>query len=129
MRTYGPFSQVRRRNKKMFKALGIVKGSRESAIRGRVAGGSSDKEFLPAALSIIETPPSPIWIARIYTIAALTAAVIAWSYFGYLDVHAVASGKVQPSGRAKVVQLVETGRVVNEQGQEWRPSQSRGRSH
>ena len=112
MRTYGPFSQVRRRNKKMFKALGIVKGSRESAIRGRVAGGSSDKEFLPAALSIIETPPSPIRIALIYTIAALTAAVIAWSYFGYLDVHAVASGKVQPSGRAKVVQPVETGRVV-----------------
>lgn len=71
-----------------------------------------DNEFLPAALEILETPPSPIRIAFIYTICSLVAAALLWSYFGYLDVTAVASGKIQPAGRTKVIQPIEPGKVV-----------------
>jgi hemolysin D len=70
------------------------------------------REFLPAALEIIETPPSPIGVVLLYTIAALLAAILAWSYFGHLDVYATAPGKIQPTGRTKVVQPIEPGKVV-----------------
>jgi hemolysin D len=79
------------------------------------AGGwrdAKDNEFLPAALDILETPPSPIRIAFIYTICGLVAAALAWSYFGYLDVNAVAPGKIQPAGRTKVIQPMEAGKVI-----------------
>ena len=70
-----------------------------------------DREFLPAALEIVETPPSPVRIAMLwFTCFALTA-VLAWSYFGEIDIHAVAQGRIQPSGRSKTVQTLEPGRV------------------
>ena len=34
-------------------------------------------------------------------------------YFGHLDIHAVAPGRIQPTGRSKVVQPLEPGRVVS----------------
>jgi hemolysin D len=37
---------------------------------------------------------------------------LAWSFLGKLDIHAVAQGKIQPTGRSKVVQPLETGKVV-----------------
>jgi hemolysin D len=73
---------------------------------------SRDNEFLPAALDILESPPSPIKIAFIYTICGLVAAALIWSYFGFLDINAVASGKVQPAGRTKVIQPMEAGKVI-----------------
>ncbi len=73
---------------------------------------AKDREFLPAALEIVETPASPIRIAGIWLIAAAFVAVLAWSYFGKLDIHAVAQGRIQPSGRSKPIQPVEPGRVV-----------------
>ena len=45
-------------------------------------------------------------------LALLIASTLVWSYFGFLDVHAVATGKIQPSGRAKVIQPGEAGAVV-----------------
>ena len=70
-----------------------------------------DREFLPAALEILETPPSPIHVALLITICALAASALAWTYVGRIDVIAVAQGKIQPTGRVKVVQPLETGRV------------------
>jgi hemolysin D len=72
----------------------------------------ADPEFLPAALEILVTPPSPIARALLLAICALFAFALAWSYFGWIDIHALAPGKVQPSGRSKVVQPFEPGRVV-----------------
>src|SRR5262249_42232508 len=40
------------------------------------------------------------------------SAALAWSYFGHLDVYAVAQGKIQPSGRSKVVQPLDAGKVA-----------------
>lgn len=71
-----------------------------------------DREFLPAALEILESPPSPLKVAFLWFICLLFSAALTWSYFGKLDIHAVAQGRVQPSGRSKVVQPLEAGRVV-----------------
>jgi hemolysin D len=72
-----------------------------------------DQEFLPAALSIIETPPSPTRLKLSMTICALIVGALVWSWFGRFDVIAEAQGKFQPTGRVKVVQPVDTGRVAN----------------
>jgi hemolysin D len=73
----------------------------------------SDREFLPAALELLETPPSPIVVAFIWTICLVFAAALTWSWFGRLDIQAVASGKIEPLGQSKVVQPVDVGRVVS----------------
>jgi hemolysin D len=64
-----------------------------------------DREFLPAALEILETPPSPIRIWLLQAICALVAISIGWMFIGRIDVIAIAQGKVQPAGRVKLVQL------------------------
>ena len=71
-----------------------------------------DREFLPAALELLETPPSPVRIATIWAIGLFFAAALAWSYFGWLEIYAIAQGRIQPSGRSKVVQPLDPGRVV-----------------
>lgn len=71
-----------------------------------------DREFLPAALEILEVPPSPVRMGLIILTAALVATALTWAAFGEIDIVAVAQGKVQPAGRVKVVQPLETGRVV-----------------
>lgn len=73
---------------------------------------SRDAEFLPAALEILVTPPSPVKTRLIALIATMVVAGLAWSWFGRIDIHAVAQGRLQPSGRSKVVQPLEPGRVV-----------------
>jgi membrane fusion protein, hemolysin D len=71
-----------------------------------------DRAFLPAALELLDTPPSPIRIAGIWLICIAFATGLTWAYLGWLDIHAVAHGRIQPSGRSKVVQPLEPGRVV-----------------
>jgi len=73
---------------------------------------AADREFLPAALELIEAPPSPIVVSFIWVICLLFAAVLAWAWFGRLDIYAVASGKIQPNGESKVVQSLDLGKVV-----------------
>ena len=70
-----------------------------------------DQEFLPAALEILETPPSPIRMALILLAAAFVAVALIWMWFGRFDVIAIAQGKIQPPGRVKIVQPLETGKV------------------
>src|SRR5215468_12061420 len=67
--------------------------------------------FLPAALEIVETPPSPIGRAIVYTVVAVFAAALAWASVGTVDIVAIAPGKIIPSGRTKTIQPFETGVV------------------
>jgi hemolysin D len=67
--------------------------------------------FLPAALEIVETPPSPIGRAVAISIAAVFSVALLWSCIGTVDIVAVAPGKVIPGGRTKTVQPFETGVV------------------
>ena len=70
-----------------------------------------DREFLPAALEILETPPAPWPVAFMLTICLFFATALVWSFFGRLDVHSVAPGKIETAGRAKVVQPLDPGTV------------------
>jgi hemolysin D len=72
----------------------------------------SDREFLAPALEILETPPSPVHLAFLWIICALVVASLAWAYFGRIDIIAIALGKFQPTGRVKVIEPLETGRVA-----------------
>jgi hemolysin D len=99
-------------------------GSAESEVKGTAEPSSSpasakviriypkDREFLPAALELIDSPPSPILAFLIWLICLLVVAVLAWSWFGHLDIYAVASGKIHPNGESKVVQPVDLGKVA-----------------
>ena len=67
--------------------------------------------FLPAALEIVETPPSPIGRTIALTIAGVFAIALAWACIGTVDLIATAPGKIIPSGRTKIIQPFETGVV------------------
>jgi hemolysin D len=67
--------------------------------------------FLPAALEITETPPSPTRRAVGLTIIALFCLALAWASLGATDIVAIAPGKIVPSGRTKLIQPFETGVV------------------
>jgi hemolysin D len=67
--------------------------------------------FLPAALEIVETPPSPTGRTIAATIILLFCAALAWAWWGKIDIVASATGKIVPSGRTKVLQPFETGVV------------------
>jgi hemolysin D len=70
-----------------------------------------DVAFLPAALEIVEAPPSPIGRAIMATIIVVFCLALAWASLGTLDVVASASGKIIDSGRTKVIQPFDTGVV------------------
>ena len=67
--------------------------------------------FLPAALEITETPPSPIGRAIGASIIAVFCFAVAWASFGSVDIVATATGKIVPGGRTKLIQPFETGVV------------------
>jgi hemolysin D len=67
--------------------------------------------FLPAALEIVETPPSPMGRAIAFSIIAVFGVALAWACLGQVDIVAVAPGKIIPNGRSKTIQPFETGVV------------------
>ena len=67
--------------------------------------------FLPAALEIVETPPSPLGRATGATLIGLFVLALAWSSFSHVDIVATAPGKIIPTGYSKVIQPFETGVV------------------
>ncbi len=78
---------------------------------GLVGADRVDREFLPAHLEVLETPPSPLALALTWTIALFFLGLVTWSVLARIDIYATAQGRVQPSGRSKVVQPYETGKV------------------
>ena len=82
----------------------VYPGARERKERDELA-------FLPAALEIIESPPSPTGRAIALLIMLFFCLALAWASLGSVDIVASAPGKIIPSGRTKVVQPFETGVV------------------
>jgi len=77
----------------------------------RINDRREELAFLPAALEIVETPPSPIGRAIVATIVVLFCVALVWSWWGTIDIVASATGKIVPSGRTKIIQPFETGVV------------------
>jgi hemolysin D len=67
------------------------------------------RQFLPAALEILETPASPVGRAIGATIILFFVLALVWAVFGHVDIIATASGKIVPTGRSKTIQPLETG--------------------
>ncbi len=78
--------------------------------RGPVPRRERDEiEFLPAAIEVLETPASPTARITFWSLSALLAIGLIWSFIGQLDVVAVAEGKLIPAGKTKTIQPLETG--------------------
>jgi hemolysin D len=91
----------------------VSAGSMQRVVPFRRAQARRSEElaFLPAALEIVESPPSPIGRAIGATIILLFCAALVWAWFGTIDIVASATGKILPGGRVKVIQPFETGVV------------------
>jgi membrane fusion protein, hemolysin D len=71
----------------------------------------SEREFLPAALEIIETPASPAGRAIAGAIITFFVLALTWAVLGWVDIVATAPGKIVPAGRSKVIQPLDSGIV------------------
>jgi hemolysin D len=70
-----------------------------------------EREFLPAALEIIETPVSPVGRTMMGVVVLLVVVAIGWACIGQLDIVATATGRIIPSGQIKVIQPLQIGVV------------------
>ncbi len=61
-------------------------------------------EFLPAALEVIETPPSPTARITTWLVIGVFVTAIIWATLSKTDVVVTAVGKIVPSGKTKVIQ-------------------------
>ncbi len=93
--------------------FGTISNAFTGLLRGGVArlDRADEREFLPAALEILETPPSPTGRALAFIIAAFFLIAVAWAFLGKVDVLATAPGRVLPTGKIKVIQPLDPGIV------------------
>lgn len=68
---------------------------------------SDEAAFLPAALSLQDTPVHPAPRRLAWALIALFLIALTWAIFGQVDIVAVASGKIIVSERTKVIQPLE----------------------
>jgi hemolysin D len=70
-----------------------------------------EQEFLPAALSLQETPIHPLPRVIVGVIVLFAVLALLWALLGRMDIVAVAEGKVVPDSRTKTIQAIETASV------------------
>ena len=70
-----------------------------------------EREFLPAALEVLETPASPAGRTTAGLVCALFCLAVVWSWFGHIDTVAVAQGRIVPGGQVKLIQPLDVGVV------------------
>jgi hemolysin D len=95
-------------------------GKMGGRLGGIFAPDGYEHEFLPAAVEVLETPPSPMGRAVALAISGFVAIALLWACVGEIDIVAVGQGKIVPSGRTKMIQAFETGvvtRIAVEEGQ------------
>src|SRR6185369_10608801 len=68
---------------------------------------ADETAFLPAALSLQQTPVHPAPRRLAYAIMALFICAVLWASFGKVDIVAVAPGRIVVSERTKLVQPLE----------------------
>lgn len=72
---------------------------------------SSQPDFLPAALEIIERPVSPTGRKTAYLLGIGLVLALGWAFFGKLDVVASAQGRLIPADNVKLIQPADDGVV------------------
>ena len=100
------------RHFKILSAAWRAETERRKAATGKRIKGV-ETEFLPEALEIVETPPSPFGRLILWVILGAFIFAIGWSWFGHVDIVATAQGKVVPAGQVKTLEAPEAG-VVRE---------------
>ena len=70
--------------------------------------GALEREFLPAALELQDSPPNPLPRVILWTLMSAFLIALAWATFGRIDTVAVATGKIIPSTRAQIIQPLDT---------------------
>lgn len=80
--------------------------------RGKLGDSTLDqqqREFLPGALEITQSPPSPAGRTIVWVLVTLFTIAIIWACLGQVDIVAVAEGKIIPSSQVKQIQPLERG--------------------
>ena len=67
---------------------------------------------MPAALEVLETPPSPTSRTLAIIIGVFFTIAVGWAFLGRVDIQATAPGRLLPSGKIKVIQPLDPG-IVN----------------
>ena len=84
-----------------------------ATIKKRIGDMHDDQRaFLPAALEIIETPPSPTGRLMSLLIVTMFSVGLGWAFLGHVDVTATAPGKIVPAGEVKIIQSLDPGIVT-----------------
>ena len=71
-----------------------------------------EREFLPAAIEVMDTPASPTGRIVTWCIIAFFVLTIIWAIVGKIDIHATLQGRLVPVGSVKVIEPLETGDCV-----------------
>lgn len=98
-----PLAELLARYRAVFRAAWDARGELQGPRRL-----ADEAAFLPAALSLQETPVHPAPRRVAYCIIALFTIALLWSIFGQIDIVAVAPGRIVVSERTKLVQPLET---------------------
>jgi hemolysin D len=99
------------------------------AMRHELAGPrrlADEQAFLPAALSLQETPPHPAPRRVALALCGMFLIALIWSIFGQIDIVAVAQGRIVVSDRTKTLQPLERSvvkRVLVKDGEQVRAGQ------
>ena len=80
-------------------------------LTGDDAVARDERQFLPAALEVLETPASPTGRALALSIGAFFTVTLIWSLAGRIDIIATAPGRLLPQGKVKVIQSLDPGVV------------------
>lgn len=100
------------------------------SVRHELAGPkrmADEAAFLPAALSLQDTPVHPAPRRLAYLLIGLFLIALAWAIFGKVDIVAVAPGRVVVSERTKTIQPLERSvvkRVLVKDGQQVKAGQA-----
>lgn len=94
------------------RTLGVIRSAlKEDRARQRQGLRSTEVDFLPAALEVIERPASPTARVTIWILLAGLIITAAWLVFGRVDIVVSAQGKLIPTGNIKIVQSAGSGVV------------------
>jgi hemolysin D len=98
----------------MFHHLNVLKEawSAESKRRRTLKVAAHETDFLPAALEVMETRPSPIGRTIIWLIILSSVAALVWACVSQIDEVAVVDGRLAPRGRLRTVEASEVGTIL-----------------